>query len=503
MKQFTHDIVEPFKRGLRPDEQDKGEYLAECYNMKPRPFGLLGYQSPTDPFAGSVAVNFPFPQVLRGREISLLAGQTSLSSINTGVSPWTTSAISTKDKVSGLNKAITAGGVWHMIDLGASWYLINGACTVYRTGLDRLAGESPITYVDDSVTINAGTEHNGRSVIGGFDPTNIWSHDWENIFQRWLDDAPNNVEFTWNDLSSNWVMWSSLGGGDFPLWLFHPDGYPFDTEAAASRVLDRMKRNEFGFMPLPFPGTVQVLKPLGKNLIVYGTRGICALVPISTSHAPSTYGVVKLSDLGVHDRGSVGGDNRAHVLLDAEGTLRRLTGDLKLERLGYRDYLADLLEESVVLTYDEVEDETYICSESYGFVYGPQGLSEHSDRLTSGVFASGAFVALSAATTDVELRVETETFDINLRAIKTVNEVHFGMSGVSVPQATTKFTNNQNSGFVEIGPKKLTPWGVYTPFVSGVDLRIELTGGTTSLTRLDYMRVNWKLSDKRAVRGPM
>jgi hypothetical protein len=323
MREFTTTIQEELTRGLSPVTRTRlAKYLTEAFNLRVAEEGLEPFEEVVDPFEGG-GLGFPFPQLIRGDEITLLFDETSVAHVNEGVVPWTTTPITTVSTSDGATpSAIVSGGEWHFADLKTAWYAFNGETVVFRTGLDSFHGGATKTYAHSAVKISTGCYHKGRVVIGGFDPANFWNAEWQAIFNAWKADAPQGSNIAYNDVKRNYIFWGSIGGGDFPLWLFYPGtaSYAVDLGLSESSAIARLKRNEFGFMPLPFQGKVLAVKPIGDRLAVFGEDGMCLLKTYNNELA-SGYGLDYSTRVGIPDRSFVGGDDKGHVWIDTSGAL--------------------------------------------------------------------------------------------------------------------------------------------------------------------------------------
>lgn len=513
MREFGISIREALTQGLRPEPEmpDHQNFLADCFNMKPMQGGLEAHLSPTDPFNGGVSTDWPWPQMFDLEGEALLCEESDISSITKGSIPWTISGLQTKDPSSpGIDKSIPGGGgMWHAADLGEAWYLFKGNATVFKTGLHQIKGGSPRYFVDDEVTIQTGTTHKGRIVIGGFDSSNFWTSAWTGIFSTFQGDETAGVDFQFDDIGKNWVAWSSIGGGDMPLWSFFPSDVTYDIDLTKDRLLKRIKRNELGWMPMPFSGEVQKLATLGDNLIAYGENGIAAMGLTGAQNirgvedpVPSTYGVRLLSNLGVAGRGAVVEGQGTHVFLASNGTLWALTGDLQMQRLGYEEFMSGMTSGTLVPDYDPIEEDFYLSTANDGFVFTGNGLAEHRDHITGAFRFGGIRYGLTHAQGTSDISVITNEADMRLMARKRVQNVKVDIQNVGSPQASLEFRNDKEDSFETIGPQVLNKEGVAHLRASGVGFRAKIEGTLQSASQINEVVMRYQVSDKRAIRGP-
>lgn len=502
MREANFYITEPFSKGLRPEDTyvNREGFLEACFNLVPDEVGLKKFEKPTDPFQGGVTVQFPLPQVFLGRDITLYAGTTTIEEVNTGVSPWTKSNIALTNPTSGSSKSLPSGGLWHFADLGQAWYLTRGDAVVFRTGLDNLDATTTDTYATEEITFETIAEHRGRVYIGGMDKDNLWTH-FSSIFSSWTGDA-GTLPFTLDEdgPNKNWVMWGSIGGGDFPLWLFYPTGYSaLGLGPSTTEVLRKIKRNQFGWMPMRWPGTVRVLKALGDNLIVYGDNGITALVP-----RQGFVGKREIARFGVLGRGAVGGDEEGHIFISQDRELWALGADLNLTRLGYEEWLTAFPSSSTVITLKDAPTdvrEYHICSPDEAFVLNANGLAEHTERITSIPYLDGIFYAVHTSGTSTDIRVQTGPFDVRRQALKTIHDIQVLYSDLTDIKVSILYRYNHTENFRTWGPVKVNPQGVVTAGLTGLEFKIKVTGTPGNNPRLDEVEVRWNLVDYRAVRG--
>lgn len=505
MREFLFDITIEQVNGIRQKERAgrKSGYLVDLYNLIPTTDGLIPWERPIDPFAGTV-VDWPFPQLIRGKQITLLAAEASISEVSESSVPWTSTPITLYDAFNpAVEKAITPGGVWHFVDLYNAWYAFNGNCTIWRGGLDLLNEQAVKTYVQDQVTITTGCEHKGRVITGGFDNANFWNADLQAIFNTWLSEIPGNIGRSIQDIGQNWVAWSTIGGGDFPFILFHPDGYGYNFEASAERLLNIFRRNEAGWMPMPFQGRVLAIKPIGdKDVVVYGEDGVAILTfdPGRGSGVPPTYGVRKVSDSGLAQRGAVAGNLSGHIYIDTSGTLRRVTAEGVAE-VGYRQEFSPLLDSTLVITHDTHNKRFYISHDNGGYVL-ESGLGRTKSQITSCEYAAGGVLGISFDTGTDEASLITNEFDMSIRDIKTLTTIFANVRSAALVEVRIHYRYGADDDWAQGPWIELTKEGYARPQISGVDFRVEVRGADYTDFILDYIQVGYQISSKRFNRAP-
>lgn len=507
MREFALKIEEALEKGLRRVENPprNSPYLVECYNLKPKEGeGAIAYDPVSLPFSSatlsgaSVTIAHPFPQLFRGKETTLLADQTRVFTVDE--SDWSLTLIATYDALDvNTTKNITSGGIWHFVDFGTTWMLLNGSCVVFQANYP----DSTKVFVTDSVDIETACGARGRGIFGGFNPSKFWSKEWELIWESWISRLPIDATVSYNmDIKDNFVMWTTIGGGDL-LWLFYPElalkgTVPSQDAHDLSNPLlfDMLKRNELGFMPMPWQGTVRVVKPLGKNIIVYGDDGVAAL-----TLSESTFGLEHISSVGIDGRGSVGGDESEHIYLDEKGFLWSLDAGLSHKRLGYKEFFGGMLGSNVTISFDPEEREYFICNSSKGYVLTRSGLAEMNQLVSSVIYASGGLKGIQSTLTDKEARIVTGLFDMGLRSLKSLESVEVGVASTAKIEAGVDFRFKKKDTLTRTLYKVLNDEGVARIIQAGADFRLAIKADDYADVDIDYIIAKWKLSDKRSVRG--
>ena len=502
MREFAFSIKDSFEKGLRPSSRSglNAPYLTQSQGAKPSIYGLVPYEAVTQPMTDaylsgeSITKSFPFPQLIRGKGVTLLATANILYEVDE--SDWTLTELT-------LSADILGTGLWHFIDMYNFWFLFNGTEIVYKTNIGALEGGDPIIKVASSPTIQTGCYHRGRAFMAGFD-TNFWSDDWSHILRKWKEDISPHIKVD-DSITGNYVLWSTIGGGD-TLFLLRPDLMiegPSESVTGTfdfPRIMEYFKRNEMGLMPMPWQGTVRVVKPLGKNVIVYGDDGISALIQVSDP--TPTFGLQHLLSVGIAGRGAVGGTEKEHVFLDNAGFLWRLGVDLRLEKLDYQEYLINYLDVDMAISYDDIEDEYYICSASDNMILTRKGLGQGVETFSSLYNVAGSLVAIpttiSGRTSSI---VVTDSFDLGLRGIKNLSFVDLGIVSTEDVEVAIDYKYNKASAFARTPYVTLNAEGWAYINTSGIEFRLVIKCDDYTKPKITYANVRYKRIDNREVRG--
>lgn len=327
------------------------------------PFSIAQLNAPVP----MVGVSWPFPQLFVGRSVTLLADKTRVFSVATN---WNLTQLTTYDFYNPtVPLAIPAGDSWQFVDFGPAWFLFNGCCVVFKTNA------SPKVFVEATTTILSGARFRGRLLIGGFDPAAFWSADWQAYFAE--TKAFHDWGFTLTHPGWNFVYWSSIGSAnllqffDYDLAeqgkasILDADG---GTAHSSARPLwlDEAQRNEQGFMPMEWPGSVLAFSSFNDKVLVCGTEGISGLIPYSSPFP--TFGLEeRVIDSGILGGCAVGGGAFEKLIVDENRQLWIVTNDLKSERLDGREHTVGLGTNTIV-TYDEVLREYHICDGEQQFL---------------------------------------------------------------------------------------------------------------------------------------
>lgn len=425
------DFTEVIQRGLRPDSRMPvgAPYLTTCTNMRPTPYGLKDFNAVVQPITAaeltalSITKSWPFPQLFRGKSVTLLFSATGVFTVTESpANDWQLTAITTYNaadmaSASPATKAITTGGPWHFVDFYDTWMAFNGVSTVFKVGA------SSGVWTTDAVTISTGGDYKeARVFYAGFTSNMYALADWP-TFLGTLDGTLIPTEFSsktlLDDMGANWVWWSAIGGGDL-LWLFNLAfmkyaslGTTPDTGFSSDRYYfqELWRRNEAGARPMPWQGTVYQVKQLGDVMMAYGTGGVSALVP---GGDPATFGLRTPTGwgtrLGVASRSSAGGGPLGHLVVDEAGELWGIGPDLNCTRLGYKEWLSPMLANQIVVSFEEQLGEYYISDQTSCYIYSQNGgFAKAPYHPTTVHFADATPVGIitaSSSPTTVDIRSE-------------------------------------------------------------------------------------------------
>ncbi len=545
MKEFSDKLQQTFSKGLRPYHKSRrGTYqFFDLYNFKPTKFGVVPYEYIEMILPEAVREiftdeSFPFPQLFIGKKFNLIAASTKVYMVDK--EDWSIIyELDTYDPIAPANtKVITVGNAWEFADFWDSWFLTNGACTVFSPGQDEMVGDAKKVYVSDTLTINTAIDHKGRVVFGGFNPKNFWGDTWNTFWNTWyasqLDTGISHSKVEYDEsiqmpIGDQWIWWSSVGGGD-ALQFFFPSLYtttgpvpgtvgdPTTYGASKPFILDFLKKNEQGFAPMPVQGLVIAMRALGDFIIVYSTEGVTAIRPIS-SPTPS-YSIRNLQLGGIASRNAVAGDDSRHVYLDRSGILVEINATLNIKPLGYREYFFPLLGTDISISHSanllNLDDygEYFISTIDKHFYLNEEGLCEHGQQVTSAFYYNGVTQGMGYVledTADVIGRIGVDTFDFGMSGIKTIEWVRLvGTETLWAPDSDSiqlqvaldyRYKMGNDKTWTTTAYKGVNDEGlVYFP-VASLEFRLRIKITDYEKLDLDYATFGVKQGDKRYERS--
>jgi len=515
MRQFQTTLQKEISRGLRPDYRvvRNGAGLVDLFNAETSDEGLSTFSAVDNPFdislldAYGLALDWPFPQLFRGRSCTLLVGKNSLFFVNE--SDWSLTPITTYNAYA-LDTELTMaiGEPWQFLDMGKAWMLMNNTGTVFVPGYQEMFGHSQKVLTQATIGIRTGCYFKGRAILGGFNPTSFWHDHWSAFWKDWGGRRELGIVPPL-EITENMVWWSTIGGGDVFSFIY-PDlniqGMLEDEDVNSVEkpiIFDLLLRNECGLMPIAF-GAVRCVKPLGNAVIVYSDNGVSALIP-AIEPVP-TMGLVNLSDIGIYSGLSISGDDRQHVWLDNGGSLWAMGQDLKPTLLGYREVLLPFIGDEVIASYSPEDKGKWFFSNGFRtFLYKNTGMSEVDQIVTSCGYAAGGTVGFcsEAGSVDPAFVLVTQDIDFGIRGIKHIHSVELSCAATSNLYVSIYYRYNKaEEVWKQTAWRRVNKEGWAVMACSGVDFRIGIRGEDfREVEPPDYMTIKWGVPDKRNIRG--
>jgi len=264
-------------------------------------------------------------------------------------------------------------------------------------------------------------------------------------------------------VKANWVKWSNIGDLDFTVG----------------------KDNVAGERPLDWKGYVYAVKKLNDRVVVYGQNGVSMLIPVDVA-----FGLKAVYRVGLKSKHAVAGDETKHFFVDNSGQLWKLSDSLQM--LGYSEYLSEMLD-NIVLSYDKLDNQLYICDGSVGYVFDvvTGSLGKCSPNITGVDYQSGVqFVTASADITTDPFEVCTDIYDLGIRTSKTIFSLEFGTNLSTGLYAAIDYRRDIAASFTR------TPWysvsSIGKVFITayGREFKIRVKTLEYEYFELDYIKVN-------------
>lgn len=491
-------LQETLKAGLRPTNRAKrnAPVLVECTGVRPSPFGLSPYEAFTDAISASelsdnsITPAWPFPQIFRGSQITLLVTQTGLWTVDE--SDWTLTAVTTYDASNDANtKAIDSGGSWQFVDFQNCWLLFNGTCIVYKRA------DNAKVLVRTRAILTA-CEHGQRLFIGGL--SQIWNSSWDTLVGTWL---ANTEPAAFDDslaTPENMVFWTNVGSlGLF--WLL------LDTTSATVGELTThaasdpwahflMMRGDWGFAPTPYPGSVYALKSLNNSVIAYCEGGVAALTPGGTP-LPSC-AVTPLSPVGIYGRNSVAASKARHLWLSARSELFQ-TDTNGLTRLDFGEYGALLDSGTVIGSADEEEGILFLSDGDVTLMQTEQGVAKAPECPTSIIHAGTATRAITFAADNVGVEITTSPIDFGFRGLKTVDDIRVAGALPIDGTATVRvdYRDSGSAAFANDTAVAINDEGVAHINITADEFQFAVLVPAYANVSIDYIEVTYRVRDAR------
>lgn len=495
--EIPFDLTNVFTQGLRQYKRIPTTKLITCMGVVPDANGLQAYEELNLVPAVS-SISWPFPQVYVGDEVSLLFDATSIKSLSSNLTvgtPLTVKSYANPEN----NFTILGSNQWHVASFYSTWVATNGVNVVFKTNKEGYSGSTNLVY-GDSFDMQSCCALPGRLMMGGFG-SGFWNSTYTSLWNsiKSTIDADVNLSLS---LRQNSIAWSSVGGGDM-LWPIMVDEMISSHESGSSYatddnyLYDLIKRNDFGFMPMPWQGTVLCVLPYNtRDCIVYGDNGIAHIFYNSEMN---TFGLRKIRDFGILSRSSAVATAYGHFFIDSNNRAAIISNDGNIQDLGYEEWFEGLT--NPVLSYDSINNWVYICDEDACFVFSPAGLGEAYEVTTSIANLNGVRYGVVEALSDSGILILTDTIKFRDMGIKSLRSCQFDLEGTSSASAQILTRYNRSAAFESADNVILNQEGVTHHFVSGLEFRILLSAEVNDNFRLTHVNTRWVSSDSRYLRG--
>lgn len=283
-----------------------------------------------------------------------------------------------------------------------------------------------------------------------------------------------STEVTSTPLRTNWVAWSKIGDVSFALDL----------------------TNDAGNRPMSWAGWVYKVKPLGKNVVVYGENGVSMLYPVD-SPSP-TFGLQRVWSVGLLGKETVTGDDENHYFIDSEGYLVQLT-QKEVKSLGYKEFLKPLGTSgyTVLMHYDSGNKRVYMCNNVVGYLLTESGLGGGPVSIT-GIQQRGANSTAVSPTslTQGSAIFSSDLLDFGSREPKPLKKVVVSCSSPTDLWLSVDYRLDNNVGFRSTTWKRLNNRGEGFVNITGIEFRFKFKTLTEVEMKIDAFSVYLQMTDR-------
>lgn len=247
-------------------------------------------------------------------------------------------------------------------------------------------------------------------------------------FNFTLPDLGSANDITIEPSKVSWIKWSKIGRLDF--------------------TIDQT--NSAGERPMEWSGTINDIRKLNNQVIVYGSNGIAIMKPVKNTFA---YRII--SKIGTKGKNAQCGNEDKHWFINTQGDFYELSEGLT--KLGYKEFFTSL--DNPVLSLDEKNELLYICDGISGYVYSykDNSLGTGPSNITGYGYKDGVeYITAPGAITIPTISFTTNTYDFGTRKEKTIQNIEISTNVSKVMSAAINYRVANNSSFVS------TPWVNFT-----------------------------------------
>lgn len=431
MKEYVDTFK--FDKGLRPYSYNgrNSGYLTQCRNIVPRRGLLTAYEPIVNPIQDPAGYYWPVTMDWPFPQFFSLYGFN-----------WVATRLGIYKLDASFNAAIEVGvdhrsTIWSVADFWDFAVFSNGAMMFI---IDPSTGDLHPYLQTDLPAAGAVCGFRGQILLGnasGYDP--------------------------------NMLLWSEIGKASVAL----------------------VRTNTAGYKPMPFQGAILALKPLGEWVAVYGAGGICFVRPAGDT--TPTYATKEYLNFGIKGAGAVCGNDQEHVFVCESGKLWRVTADMKIEELGYEEYVG-ALGSDLMMSYNSNNRDVYVSDDSASYLLTSEGLCRIYQQVSSAQIYGGSMIGTFFPEANQAVSVLTDKVDFSIRGKKTVDHVEVGCTG------TMSFY--MKNGSVQTPTVRLNSQGVARLRMMQEDFQFGLAADSFVSLQLEYMNIRWKMTDKRFIRSP-
>lgn len=458
MREFYTTIDEALLTGLRSERRvpRNSPFLYECLGFRVGKKAIEGIEFLYNPLPPGLDMyyNWPFPQFLKQESWKILVVRDTFNMEDAVYSldeHYNATHIFTVDELT-----FGQGTLMELADFGEYAFLTNGVVMLYWD--PTLVAWDKKVAIPTIPMMRTICDFKGR-MIGGC------------------------VLSDWHDCDEKSIVWSKIGEADFT-----PD-----------------RRNTAGYRRDPFGGEVYHVRRLGDDVIIYSSGGITRMFPVTSPAA--TFGFEELHNVGLKNRGAVGGDLNHHAFVDLEDNIWRLDRD-GLKELGYAEYMETLGNGDTIISYNPYKTDFYISDGVESFLLSPKGLTKYPYQVSAVWYDNEDDHGLCGLPESVDPPTHkpllaSDVIDMGYRAQKTIFSVEIGATlltdaEVAIDWRVNPLVDFQRTNFVPVNNE-----GVASIIITGTEFRVVVrsTWFVRDYSSLDYITARWKMTDLRGLRG--
>ena len=452
MREFELTLDKSLTNGLAPNLLPmNAEFLSQCLGFRCGKSRLESHILLSNPLPATLDLyyNWPFPQMITGEKYNILVVRDLL--IQHWDSVYLISADhSTITHIFDIDElTFGVGTMLEIADFGEYIFMTNGVLMlIWNVALAAWTNFTSSLLIPMMKTI---CNLKGQAVGGG-------------------------VISAWHDCDKTFYVWSKIGSMDFTI----DEG------------------NEAGYRRDPYGGEVQNVRRLGDLVVGYSSNGVVFLFPIKE---PSiTFGIKEVSNIGIINQGAVNGSLSKHIYVGEDYIVRAITVE-GVSELGYQSYIEQLAGEDIIVSYDPAKQDFYIGNSMKTFLLSSYGMTEVLQH-PSTVWRSNKQSYMLPETVDSLLPLITsEPFDMNYAGQKTLAGIETDTTVVDSPEGGADYLND-NQTWNAATYKPLNNQGVVSITVSGNAFKASLRFAEIyNNTRISYLKVRFKMTDMRGMRG--
>jgi hypothetical protein len=452
MREYEWNIDKALTRGLSPEPMPvNAEFLFQCLGFRCGKARLEPHVLLTDPIPVTIDMyyDWPFPQFLSGDAFNILVIRDTVnqqdSVYSVSADHLTVTHIFDVDELT-----FGKGSLMEYADFGEYAIMVNGVIIIsWDVTLNAWITSLATTTIPLMSTI---CNFKGQA-IGGNVPAG-----------------------SWYDCDETFYIWSKIGSMDF--------------------VLD--ENNEAGYRRCPYGGVVLNVRRLGDFVVGYSSKGVVLMAAVNEPVA--TFGFREMSPVGLINKGALNGNLDRQIYVGEDYVLREVTKD-GVKELGYQYYLQQLTGEDIIISYDPAKNDFYIGNSTHTFLLSATGMTEVLQH-PSAVWRSNRMSYMMPDAVDGRIpTITSEPIDMAYAGQKTVATIETDAMVVDEAKAGVDTTYN-NILWQLATYKDMNNQGVAAIMVSGNAFRVSLTFDSIyNNTRISYIKVRFKMTDLRGMRG--